>query len=174
MIRFRCFSYAVNNRTGISSCNGINHYPVFLSHTESTDGLLCRIVIQWNFSIFKEYSKITFLIDRIGKAIMGFSFRRYFALILLVLYSHSFSLPVQGNKLCCFGYCGLVFFSYHFDGCWEALTTVSCYFVNQLDTAWRFILNEVTSAASPCGPKQYQILLKEFWDDIRWNWCCQR
>jgi len=43
------------------------------------------------------------------------------------------------------------------DGLIKAPTTVSLQFVNQLDTARRFIWNEVTSATSPCGSKQRHI-----------------
>ena len=43
------------------------------------------------------------------------------------------------------------------DGLRKAPTTVSLQFVNQLDTARRFIWNEVTRATSPCGSKQRHI-----------------
>ena len=43
------------------------------------------------------------------------------------------------------------------DGCTKAPTTASLQFVNQLDTARRFIWNEVTRAMSPCGSKQRHI-----------------
>ena len=43
------------------------------------------------------------------------------------------------------------------DGLLKAPTTVSLQFVNQLDTARRFMWNEVTRATSPCGSKQRHI-----------------
>ena len=49
------------------------------------------------------------------------------------------------------------FYHLPLDGFSEAPTTVSLQFVNQLDTARRFIWNEVTRAMSPCGTKQRHI-----------------
>ena len=49
------------------------------------------------------------------------------------------------------------FYHLPLDGFSEAPTTVSLQFVNQLDTARRFIWNEVTRATSPCGSKQRHI-----------------
>ena len=47
------------------------------------------------------------------------------------------------------------------DGYWKAPTTDLCSIVNQLDTARRFIWNEVTRAKCPVGPNSIEIFLSE-------------
>ena len=45
------------------------------------------------------------------------------------------SLPVLGKRLCCYGCCGSVYIFLPPDGLRKGLTTASCYFVDQSDTA---------------------------------------
>ena len=45
------------------------------------------------------------------------------------------SLPVLGKRLCCYGCCGVVYVFLPPDGFRKGLTTASCYFVDQSDTA---------------------------------------
>ena len=54
------------------------------------------------------------------------------------------------------------------DGSRKAPTTVLCRFVNQLDTARRFIWNKVTRAKCPVdtASKSYR---RRFYHDLRWN-----
>ena len=61
-----------------------------------------------------------------------------------------FSDPLQGHVLHCKGCCGSVAITYRKDGSIEAPTTALCRFVNQLDTARRFMWNKVTRQ-SVCG-----------------------
>lgn len=62
-------------------------------------------------------------------------------LMLLVMYNIpriivcSQSLPVLGKRLCCYGCCGSVYIFLPPDGLRKGLTTASCYFVDQSDTA---------------------------------------
>ena len=50
-------------------------------------------------------------------------------------------LPVPGKRLCCFGCCGPVYLLLPPDGFRKGLTSASCYFVDQPDTAWQFMWN---------------------------------
>ena len=59
---------------------------------------------------------------------------------------------------------GMLWIGYFFlphDGLRKAPTTALCAFVDQLDTARRFIWNEVTRAKRPVGPNSIKIFLSE-------------
>ena len=60
--------------------------------------------------------------------------------------------PLQEPVLHCWGCCGLVFFPYRLTVPERLQPQPPCWFVNQLDTARRFMWNEVTSDKRPVEP----------------------
>lgn len=60
--------------------------------------------------------------------------------------------PLQEPVLHCWGCCGLVFCSYRLTVPERLQPQPPCWFVNQLDTARRFMWNEVTSDKRPVEP----------------------
>ena len=70
----------------------------------------------------------------------------------LVLLNSSLSTLLQELVLHCWGCCGLVFHSYRLTVPKRLQPQPSCLFVNQLDTARRFMWNEVTSARGTVDP----------------------
>lgn len=52
--RFRCFSNAIYNGRCFCTVDGVNHFPVFLADTKSTNCSLGCIVVHRNIAIVKD------------------------------------------------------------------------------------------------------------------------
>ena len=67
VVGFRGFCNAVYNGARFCPCNRINHHPVLLTDTESTDRLLGGVVVHRHFSVIQEHLQIFFLVHRVLK-----------------------------------------------------------------------------------------------------------
>ena len=73
-------------------------------------------------------------------------------IVVLVLYKSSIYESLSRDMLHCWGCCGLVSFAYRLTVYWRIQPQPPCRVVNQLDTARRFMWNEVTSGKRPVDP----------------------
>ena len=64
--------YAVDDRTGICTIDGVDHDPVLFPYTERTDCSFCSIVIHRNRTILQEIPQVGFLMQAVRKANAGF------------------------------------------------------------------------------------------------------
>ena len=65
IIGFCSFHYAVNDCGSPGTIDCINHLPIFLPNTKTSDRSFGRIIIDWNISVCEKYTEIFFLIQRI-------------------------------------------------------------------------------------------------------------
>ena len=91
MVGFGSFRNAVDDCAGFCTGYGVNHNPILLSDTESSDGLFRRIVMHRYFSILQEHLEVFFLIQAIVKPFPGFPFLGNF--VDIFFQPHEIGLP---------------------------------------------------------------------------------
>ena len=72
IIRFRSFHNTVNDCWRFGSMNHIDHLPIFLPNTKSSDCPFAGVIVNRNVSVCEKYPKIFFLIQCISDSTTKF------------------------------------------------------------------------------------------------------